>query len=658
MKKKFKKFDGDFETTVYEGQEYTEVWASAIVPLKEPRSEVEYGEEDVRIFGSIDETFRYLISLNQNVIVYYHNLKFDGYFWIDYLLIQRGFVQAAKAKGEERYDLEFMNDKEMPNNTFKYLISDMGQWYNITVKIHGKLIVFRDSLKLLPFSVRHIGDGFKTYHRKLDMEYKGFRYAGCEITPEERHYIANDVLVVKEALEIMFEEGHDKMTIGSCCLAEYKRTLSTEQWKLYFPDLRFVQLDENVFGAPDAERYVRNSYKGGWCYLARGKEGKHFNGCTADVNSLYPSMMHSESGNKYPVGLPVFWQGDQIPEEALSEKRYYFIRFRTRFKIKPGMLPTVQIKGSFMYRGTEWLETSDIRNPKTGNYNRYYINLNGEKTDSRVTLTMTMTDYILFREHYDVFDFEILDGCYFRAITGLFDDYIDKYRKIKMESKGARRTLAKLFLNNLYGKLATSPNKDYKVAFVEDSVVHFADVLCTTGKPMYIPAGSAITSYARNFTIRAAQANYYGPDEPGFIYADTDSIHCDLSVTALKNVPIHDTAFCHWKIETEWDVAFFQRQKTYIEHTAGAELDDPDSYDIKCAGMPDNCKGLFAWSMTGRKPSGLDKELDELPEDQQEFVKERRSLEDFTVGLAVPGKLMPRRIPGGIILVDTMFEMR
>ena len=105
MKKKFKKFVGDFETTVYEGQEFTEVWASAIVPLKEPRSEEEYGEEDVRIFGSIDETFRYLISLNQNVIVYYHNLKFDGYFWVDYLLIQRGFVQAAKAKGEERYDL-------------------------------------------------------------------------------------------------------------------------------------------------------------------------------------------------------------------------------------------------------------------------------------------------------------------------------------------------------------------------------------------------------------------------------------------------------------------------------------------------------------------------------------------------------------------------
>ena len=39
-------FVGDFETTVYKGQEDTEVWASACVEL---------GTEDVKIFHSIDE---------------------------------------------------------------------------------------------------------------------------------------------------------------------------------------------------------------------------------------------------------------------------------------------------------------------------------------------------------------------------------------------------------------------------------------------------------------------------------------------------------------------------------------------------------------------------------------------------------------------------
>ena len=73
------------------------------------------------------------------------------------------------------------------------------------------MLELRDSLK--PFG---------TKHKKLDMEYTGFRYAGCTITDEEKEYIKNDVLVVKEALEIMYQEGHTKLTIGSCCLAEYK----------------------------------------------------------------------------------------------------------------------------------------------------------------------------------------------------------------------------------------------------------------------------------------------------------------------------------------------------------------------------------------------------------------------------------------------------
>ena len=69
------------------------------------------------------------------------------------------------------------------------------------------------------------------------MEYKGFRYAGCEITEEEKEYIRNDVLVVKEALEIMFEEGHNKLTIGACCLEEYKKIIGKEDFELMFPSL-------------------------------------------------------------------------------------------------------------------------------------------------------------------------------------------------------------------------------------------------------------------------------------------------------------------------------------------------------------------------------------------------------------------------------------
>ena len=128
--------------------------------------------------------------------------------------------------------------RDIGNNEVVYTISDMGQWYTITFKYHGHKVTLKDSLKLLPFSVRKIGKDFKTKHQKLEMEYKGKRYAGCEITNEELQYIKNDVLVMKEALNIMFAEGHTKLTIGSCCLAEYKRILGKYDWEKDFPLLR------------------------------------------------------------------------------------------------------------------------------------------------------------------------------------------------------------------------------------------------------------------------------------------------------------------------------------------------------------------------------------------------------------------------------------
>ena len=82
---------GDFETTVYDGQTHTEVSASALVPLY---------SEDVQVFHSINETWDFITSLEKHLIIYYHNLKFDGSFWIDFFLIQLGYKQASKQLDE------------------------------------------------------------------------------------------------------------------------------------------------------------------------------------------------------------------------------------------------------------------------------------------------------------------------------------------------------------------------------------------------------------------------------------------------------------------------------------------------------------------------------------------------------------------------------
>lgn len=647
-KQNVRKFMCDFETTVYEGQTSTEVWASA---------SVEFYTENVNIFHSIDEQFQYFKTLNCDIVAYYHNLKFDGNFWLSYLLTKLKYEQAIHYLNDEQTQAEFIAIKDMKNKTFRYTISDMGQWYTLTIKVNNHIIELRDSLKLLPFSVKQIGKSFKTKHQKLDMEYIGYRYAGCNITDEEKQYIANDVLVVKEALEQLFNDGHDKLTIGSCCMEEYKKTTGAYDYKDLFPPLDEVALDKNIFGSSNADEYIRHSYRGGWCYLVKGKENKvRHNGTTGDVNSLYSSMMHSQSGNYFPIGKPYFWSGNIIPNEAIGENKYYFLRIKTRFYIKENKLPFIQIKGNHLYKGTESLTTSDILN-KDGTYNRYYKDKNSNIHDSAVIMTVTMTDYKLMLKHYELVDFEILDGCWFYSMKGIFDNYINHYAEIKMNSKGAKRTEAKLFLNNLYGKLASSSNSSFKVAYVkDDESIGFYIVPANNKKVGHIATGSAITSYARNFTITAAQKNYYGVDKAGFIYADTDSIHCDLPADKIKGITVDPVKFCCWKLESSWDTAIFTRQKTYIEHITHNDLipvDEPYN-DIKCAGMPQKCKDLFNKSMQGYEV----KESDNYTQSELKFLATKRDYSDFKVGLCVPGKLLPKRIKGGVLLVDTTYEMR
>ena len=74
-----KTFVADFETTVYDGQESTEVWASALADMDDK-------DDTVFVFHSIAETLEYIRFLDQDIVLYYHNLKFDGNFWLWYLI--------------------------------------------------------------------------------------------------------------------------------------------------------------------------------------------------------------------------------------------------------------------------------------------------------------------------------------------------------------------------------------------------------------------------------------------------------------------------------------------------------------------------------------------------------------------------------------------
>lgn len=589
---------------------------------------VSIGDDTIYYQNSIKDYFKFLKGIcNQgnNIIVYIHDLKIGGSFILDYLLKNK-----CKQSYYKTYDGKYHGYQSTSSGHVSYNISDMGQWYSITYRYRKQVIEFRDSAKLLPFKISELEDAFKTQYKRDDGD-----------------NLVNNLMIVKECLAHMFDEGYDGLTIGSCCMREWKLLngfANKEMYRAQYPDL--TQLYSGFGETVDS--FIRKAYKGGWCYVNPEYEGQIINttGLTVDANSMYSSVMHSSSGNRYCYGEPHNFVGLPPMEVINDDNKYFFIRFKCSFNIKPGMLPTVQIKGDPRYKGNEWLTTSDIC------INGLRIKFepssqNGCLQPITPTLTMTQTDFELFLEHYDVENFECIGGVYFDTNIGIFDSYIDKYMEKKITSKGAKRTIAKLFLNNLYGKFATSAKADNYICELKDDIISF-ETMESEKESGYIAIGAQVTSYARARIIKYAQQNL-----DRFRYSDTDSLHM-IGDELPMGIPLHESKLGYWKIETRWDKAVFLRQKTYIEHIV-YEDDVTDYYNVKCCGMTEKIKKLISLALSQDVDQARDLRYNE---NEIEYVKAGLSIMDFTSGFTIDGNQKSKRVKGGIVYESTTFKIR
>lgn len=147
-----------------------------------------------------------------------------------------------------------------------------------------------------------------------------------------------------------------------------------------------------------------------------------------------------------PFGEPIFFNGKYQDDKVYS----LFIQMITcSFEIKKDKIPTIQLKNNMSFKANEYLESSN---------------------NEIVCLVLTNIDLKLFLEQYNVYDLEYVCGWKFKGIHGIFEKYIDKWIKRKNEAtisgnKG-QRTLAKLMLNSLYGKFATSLEVQSKIPYL------------------------------------------------------------------------------------------------------------------------------------------------------------------------------------------------
>ena len=56
------------------------------------------------------------------------------------------------------------------------------------------------------------------------------------------------------------------------------------------------------------------------------------------------------------------------------------------------------------------------------------------------------------------------------------------------------------------------------------------------------------------------------------IYADTDSIHCDLLPEEIVGIKVDPKAFCCWKLESSWDKAIFVAPQILSRKHSAADL--------------------------------------------------------------------------------------
>lgn len=540
-------------------------------------------------FGEdIDSFINYCSLINESSSFYFHNLKFDGEFIIHYLLTH-GFVH--------------VNEKKLGVNQFSTIISDLNVFYCIKVKFKEEVIIsFFDSLKLLNFSVEEVTKAFNLSIKKLEIDYKAKREKGHKITDEEKEYLKHDVMIMSLALEKMFEMKITRMTIASNAMNFFKDTISKKRF-------------EEWFKPPLYDKDLRQAYKGGFTYLNeiyRGKEVKE--GIVLDVNSLYPSVMYY---SPMPYGEGIYFDGKYVPDKLYN---LYIQNITCQFRIKKDMIPTIQIKNNLSFVPTEYLSSS-----------------NGES----INLTLTNVDLKLFLEHYDIYDVSYNWGWKYKSSTKIFKSYIDYWNELKVkatkEGNKPLRTIAKLMLNSLYGKFAASPEGRSKIPYLDNNIVKYKLSELEERTAYYLPISIFITSWARDKTIRSAQAVYHR-----FIYADTDSLHLE-GTDIPENLLISDTELGKWKIESTFKRGKYLRQKCYIEDVV-TPVDEIEKFkkenpeclhlvskdsiiNIVCAGMPKGCYKNVTW-------------------------------ENFDYGSVFDGKLGVKHTDGGIVLVDTTFTIK
>lgn len=508
----------------------------------------------------------------RKVRIFFHNLKYDGSYILNYLL-KHGWKQTLE---KNHWNKPIIGYKQ-----FTALITG-GKWFMLCLKWSGIKIEFADSLKLQPASLEDLGKKFGLIKTKDTIDYKQFRIMPHDQYPKEWiEYLKRDVLITEKVLfDFLEREGLNRLTIGSCAYAKIKRS---------------VEELNNLFTIKDFH-YFNRYYRGGWCFPNSKLQGQWIRKKNKirmiDAVSMYPSQMV-----KYlPYGDPLIRKpkGNSI---EFYEIDIYAFKIKKKFEgFNCFPAPIIWVENKAM-KPVQYKNFTYLNEMNDGIAYRYYFN---------------EADWKALKMVYDI-TYEIVKTTYFKAKPYLRKTVNDLFINKQQATNEIDRHYHKLIINNLYGKLGQNPirpfdyygdnytidkekytilnekNKKYTIANSPAFVLEEKKENNAIAKPVFI--ASYITALAH---LALVQKMIYIIKNGGtFLYCDTDSISF-IENKPIKFNDIGNELGC-WEYE-KFHTGIFENNKEITTNKAdGFVCLAPKHYRI----VKDNQKVLCKFACAG-----------------------------------------------------------
>ena len=382
-----------------------------------------------------------LIRKYHNYKVYIHNLSnFDGIFLFNILT-------------------EIGQD-------IKPIINE-GKFLDITIKFDDKYkLHFRDSLLMLPVSLRKLANNFKVENKGLfpyrfvnsenimnnyngdvpKFEYfdninyqeyveycNSFKNHKWNLKNETLKYCEQDVKTLYSLLDIFFKNNFSQTRVNpSKCVSLPRLALTNFRTKFLDQNIKIPTITGEIY------LFIKESYTGGAVDVFKPYGTNIYR---YDVNSLYPFIMKNYP---MPVGNPTFFEGNSnLLQDIVKDKnKFSFVEVEltcpldlniplltTRYKLPNGSIRTIAPVGSWK-----------------GVYTSIEINR---------ALELGYT-------------FKFLKGVSFDSKI-IFNDYVDFYfnKKKNSDKNSSHYTISKLMLNSLDGRFGMNPYLDKYVVVDE-----------------------------------------------------------------------------------------------------------------------------------------------------------------------------------------------